>query len=216
MKLQSFLALAVVAVATSAFAADRTKVTGDYVEARTASVFAGACHYNGELVTTGRDAVLAWSFAGGSWHGVDLAGVKVVAVVSGDASLGDADAARKCELVIDRAATDAQASAAEGFLRSACGRSLGEVASVRRAAVTFRHEAKSYAVEAAGVAALSVRAMPNDECCKMPNMVWYSPLVTLTNRKVGFTENAAYTAGTLADPWQRSGENGAFYGDFSL
>ena len=37
-----------------------TKIAGDYVEARTASVFAGACHYNGELVTTGRDAIMAW------------------------------------------------------------------------------------------------------------------------------------------------------------
>jgi len=32
--------------------AGSTPIKGDYVEARTASVFAGACHYNGELVTT--------------------------------------------------------------------------------------------------------------------------------------------------------------------
>ena len=32
---------------------------GTYVEARTASVFAGACHYNSELVTAGREALLA-------------------------------------------------------------------------------------------------------------------------------------------------------------
>lgn len=36
-----------------------TRIVGDYVEARTASVFAGACHYNGELVTTGHEAVAA-------------------------------------------------------------------------------------------------------------------------------------------------------------
>jgi hypothetical protein len=39
-----------------------SKITGDYIEARTAAVFAGACHYNGELVTTGHDAIMAWNF----------------------------------------------------------------------------------------------------------------------------------------------------------
>src|ERR1700722_1556209 len=38
-----------------------TPIKGDYVEARTASVFAGACHYNGEVMITGRDAVMAWN-----------------------------------------------------------------------------------------------------------------------------------------------------------
>ena len=31
--------------------AENVSVRGDYVEVRTASVFAGACHYNGEIVT---------------------------------------------------------------------------------------------------------------------------------------------------------------------
>jgi hypothetical protein len=34
--------------------AENVSMRGDYVEVRTASVFAGACHYNGEFVTTGR------------------------------------------------------------------------------------------------------------------------------------------------------------------
>src|SRR5262249_24632230 len=38
-----------------------TGLQGDYVEVRSASVFAGACHFNGENVTTGRDAMLAWN-----------------------------------------------------------------------------------------------------------------------------------------------------------
>jgi len=35
------------------------------------------------------------------------------------------------------------------------------------------------------------------------------------HRKVGFTQNAALTASTVSDPWQREGENSAFYGSFS-
>ena len=58
--------------------------------------------------------------------------------------------------------------------------------------------------------------MPNDECCKQPNLVWYSPLMPLDHRKVGYTDSAAYLAGTVGDPWQRSDENSAFYGSFSF
>jgi len=62
--------------------AGSTAIKGDYVEARTASVFAGACHYNGELVTTGHEAVAAWSFASGSRDGVDLSGVRAAAAIA--------------------------------------------------------------------------------------------------------------------------------------
>jgi hypothetical protein len=40
--------------------------------------------------------------------------------------------------------------------------------------------------------------------------------VQLDHRKVGYTLNAAYMAGTLADPWQRQEENSAFYGSFTF
>ena len=56
--------------------ADTSFVRGEYVEVRTASVFAGACHYNGELTTAGRDALMAWNVKSGAWRGVDLAGVR--------------------------------------------------------------------------------------------------------------------------------------------
>ena len=56
----AFLAANSAGAANSTRAAD-VKVKGDYVEARTARVFAGACHYNGELTTTGRDVEMIWA-----------------------------------------------------------------------------------------------------------------------------------------------------------
>src|SRR5262245_32885999 len=83
------------------------KVAGEYVEARTASVYAGACHFNGEVVTTGRDAIMAWRFTSGSWNGVDLSGRLAMAALSSDENLGQEKAARKVEFVVDTDATDA-------------------------------------------------------------------------------------------------------------
>src|SRR4029079_3153675 len=63
-------------------------VTGTYVEARTAEVFAGACVMNGEAATTGREALLAWKIDRGQVNGVSLDGLAVVAALSADANLG--------------------------------------------------------------------------------------------------------------------------------
>src|SRR5947209_8653839 len=63
---------------TPAAAPGSQKVSGDYVEARTASVFAGACHYNGELVTTGEEAIAGWNVTSGYWKGANLTGVKAM------------------------------------------------------------------------------------------------------------------------------------------
>src|SRR5256885_1180544 len=81
--------------------AENTAIKGDYVEVRTASVFAGACHFNGEVVTAGREAMMAWNFAAGRWNGTDLSGLKAIAVVSADANLESDNAARRSEIILD-------------------------------------------------------------------------------------------------------------------
>jgi hypothetical protein len=193
-----------------------TQVTGDYVEARTASVFAGACHFNGEVVTTGNDALMAWNFSGGTWKGTALAGVRAMAEVSCATNLREQQAARKSELVIDSAATDAQAAAVADLLQTKLGATMGPFASVRRESVQFVRTGRAYTVNAANFGSLSVQPMPNDECCSQPSLVWYTPLTPLEHRKVGYTQSAVYTAGTVTDTWQREGENSAFYGAFAF
>ena len=213
-----FLSLiAVVAVSCLVFSssAENVSLRGDYVEVRTASVFAGACHYNGEVTTTGRDAMMAWSVSSGKWQGVDLAGVRAVAVVSSDANLAESDAAKQSEILIDNSVSRTQALAFLHALEEKYAATLGKVVAVRYTPITFDHKDKSFNV-VAGEATINVEAMPNDLCCKMPNLVWYKPLVGLENRKVGYTLNATYSGKSVGEPWGRSDENSAFYGIFSL
>ncbi|HEX5890914.1 MAG TPA: DUF1326 domain-containing protein [Pyrinomonadaceae bacterium] len=195
--------------------AENVSLRGDYVEVRTASVFAGACHYNGEVVTTGGDAMMAWNVTSGKWQGVDLTGVRAMAVVTADANLSDAQAARTSEIIIDSQATPTQSQAMLNALKSKYGAALGSVVTVRNTAITFSRNGRNYAVKADD-ATIDVEAMPNDLCCKMPNLVWYSPFVGLENRKVGYTVRARYSGKAIGTPWSRSGENSAFYGSFSL
>lgn len=216
---KGFLTLAVMLVAISALVfssrAESVSLRGDYVEVRTASVFAGACHYNGEVVTTGRDALMAWNVTSGKWQGVDLTGVRVLAIVSADANLGEANAPRQSEIIIDAGASRTQALAMTNALQEKYAASLGKIVEVRTAPIAFERNGRTYAV-VTNEAAINVEAMPNDLCCKMPNLVWYAPLVGLENRKVGYTSKALYSGKVVSEPWSRSGENSAFYGAFSL
>jgi hypothetical protein len=211
------LAAMLVAVSALVFSsrAESVSLRGDYVEVRTASVFAGACHYNGEVVTTGRDALMAWNVTSGKWQGVDLTGVRVLAIVSSEVNLGEANAARQSEIIIDAGASRTQALAMTNALKEKYAASLGQIVEVRTAPITFERKGRTYAV-VTNEAAINVEAMPNDLCCKMPNLVWYTPLVGLENRKVGYTSKALYSGKVVGEPWSRSGENSAFYGTFSL
>ena len=195
--------------------AESASVKGDYVEVRTASVFAGACHYNGEVTTTGREALMAWNVTSGKWKGVDLAGVRAIASVSADDNLSNEQAGRRAELIVDKSATHQQAVAMVDAIKSRYADALGEIVSVRTAPINFKHEGKTYQV-ASTVASIDVEAMPNDLCCRMPNLVWYSPLVSLGQRKVGYTVRALYAGHTVGDNWERAGENSAFYGSFAF
>lgn len=211
------VAVMVVALCALVFSsqAENVSLRGDYVEVRTASVFAGACHYNGEVVTTGRDAMMAWNVTSGKWQGVDLSGVRALAIITADANLSENNAARSSEIIIDSSASQTQSQALLNALKVKYAATLGNVVTVRSAPIKFDHKGRTYAV-AADVATINVEAMPNDLCCKMPNLVWYSPLVGLENRKVGYTVNATYSGKAIATPWSRSGEDSAFYGSFSL
>src|ERR1044072_5832618 len=135
-----FLGLAVIVVASCVVlssSAENVSLRGDYVEVRTASVFAGACHYNGEVVTTGRDAMMAWNVTSGKWQGVDLAGVRVLAIVSADANLSEGNAARQSEIIVDSAASRTQALAMVNALKEKYAASLGNVVEVRSAPISF-------------------------------------------------------------------------------
>ncbi|MBV8779857.1 MAG: DUF1326 domain-containing protein [Phycisphaerae bacterium] len=191
-------------------------VSGEYIEARTASVFAGPCHYNGEVLTTGRDAVMAWSIEHGSWNHVDLSNVRIAAAVSSDANLADASAVHHCEIQIDSFASDAQAKAVVAWLNAHCDQSLGTIQHIRRAPVTFTQDGEHLTFKADGFASADVQGMPNHESCKQPSLVWYSPLIPLEHRLVGYTQQAGYSAATLGDAWNRSDENSAFFGHFSF
>src|SRR5881409_2361792 len=87
------------------------EIRGDYIETRSADVYTGQCFANGEVGLVGDQAISAWHVQQGSWNGVKLDGLNVVAAVNANATLGDPYGnpyPAKAVLIVD-----AQANAAE-------------------------------------------------------------------------------------------------------
>src|SRR5215831_13966384 len=82
------LSSVIVTFAAAPLLAGGRNVSGSYVEARTAEVFTGACIMGSEAETMGREAVLAWKVDRGSFNGIAIDGLAVVAPVSGHKNLG--------------------------------------------------------------------------------------------------------------------------------
>lgn len=186
---------------------------GRYVEARTASVFAGACHYGAEATTAGREALLAWHFEGGRHAGVELAGVDVVAIVVGDENLADATARRATLYVSDRASA-AQRETARSLVVERAGRALGTIDAVHAVPIAARFGAETYDVRSTGLFALQGELLPDRACCTMPLSVWYAPFTEVERPIVGRDDTFECSDARVGRVWSRPGENASFSGAF--
>jgi hypothetical protein len=90
MKTKLILALLTFTAAT-AFAVKPVAptISGDYLEVRSCDVYTGPCFANAEMGLDGREGMLVWTIREGTWKGVGLAGLTVIAVLQSDGTLGD-------------------------------------------------------------------------------------------------------------------------------
>ena len=138
----ALIALLGTASATGA-AEPAARVSGDYVEARTAEVFTGGCIMNSQAETMGKQAVLAWRVDEGTVDGVDLAGLSVVAALSGTHNLGmhemggEASTDVKALYYVDDRATSAQRDALVAMARKATADLAIRVMDVQSVPISF-------------------------------------------------------------------------------
>ena len=209
-------ALALTLIAGFAFATETPTVQGEYIEARSASVYVGACHFGAEYVEGGREATLVWNIQHGSWNNVSLDGITVVAVVSAKSNLAIDTETRKSVLYLDPSTTSEQRTALKDMLTTKRADVLGEVVTTQTAAVEFTKKGTRYDVTVGEVLALSAKRYPCAGCTQ-PHQIWYKPLTTIQNPIVGKSEVYRYKDTHLPVTWQQGGtENNVFVGNFLM
>jgi hypothetical protein len=213
--------IAVVLVASAASAGDRGQVVGEYVEARTAEVFAGGCIMNSEAETAGRQAVMAWRITRGTYNGVVLDGLTMAAAVAGDRNLGmremggEAPQAVRAILTVDQRASAVQRDALVQLARELAGGLITDVVRVDSAPVRFDSTDTRIEVSATDSLTLSVnKEMTHDPSCGA--MQWFKPFSPqLTTAAMGTAETHAFSGTGLGSKWSAPHKRSAFWGTFS-
>lgn len=211
-----FSTLALMLVAGFTFATETQNVQGEYIEARSASVYVGACHFGAEFVEGGKEATLVWNIHNGSWNNVALDGLTVVAVVSAKNNLAIDTKTRMSVLYVDSKATPEQRAAISDMLATKRADVLGKVVATQIAPVAFTKKGTKYDVTVGKVLTLSANRYPCANCTQ-PHQIWYEPLTEIQNAIVGKSEIYRYKDSHLPVNWvQGDAANNVFVGNFSM
>lgn len=195
-------------------------ITGQYVEARTAEVFAGGCIMSSEAETIGRQAVMAWRVDAGEYGGQSLDGLRVVAAVSGDRNLGireiggEAPSYVRAVVYVDERASGAQRLALAGLARELSRGLISDVVEVMPVAIAFDDTGDTVAVRA-GDAQLRVRkSIEHGPACGA--MKWFTPFSVVDSANVGTALAHGFTGRALDVRWSAPNRRSAFFGSFSF
>jgi len=210
-----------VACMSAAFAA--AGVSGDYVEVRSADVYTGPCFANSQVDLEGKQAILAWHVRNGSWQGVDLSGLSVLAVVDANATLGDPyhnPYPAKSVLIVDEHANAGQRNALESMARAQAGKLVGHVVSVESApiqvAVGEGENHGSVSLEAGRLVSIRTRSLCSGDHICGNEEVYYPPLVSTSHAMPAFTLEDAFHGAGLGMKWTRFDTRSAYVGSFAL
>ncbi|HSS76383.1 MAG TPA: DUF1326 domain-containing protein [Thermoanaerobaculia bacterium] len=210
-------------------------VSGDYLEARTADIYTGPCFANSEVNTAGSEAVFAWRVHQGSWKGIAIDGLSVVAVVRAAATLGDPTRSplpARSVLLVDERADAAQKAALLGLAHEMGGELLSDVVSVESAPIELTVEAAAmpashlgHATSMAGLSGvasltagteveLRTRALNHHDHLCGNEEVYYPPLTSTAEAVPAVTLAHSFSGAELGKTWSSPGKRSAFVGRF--
>lgn len=210
--------VAALIVLGATLAARPATLTGTYVEARTAEVFAGACVVNGEVCTTGREALLAWKVGHGQFNGVSLDGLAIVAAVAADVNLGGYEiggepAITRAALFVDARATAVQRDALVAMVKALSDGVVRNVVEVTPAPIEFVESGHAVRVSARTLRLTVEKHLEHDMSCG--NKQWFKPLSTVDQAEMGMTVDNAFSGTSLSTKWSDPNKRSGFFGTFS-
>ena len=216
---RAIIAAALIGVAASPLlAGGKTTVTGAYVEARTAEVFTGGCIMNSEAETVGKQAVLAWKVDRGSFNGIHIDGLSVIAAVSGDRNLGMTEMggekpAVRTAMFVDQRANAAQRIALVAMANELSKGLVGTIVQVTPTPIQFADHGSEISVSADQISLDVNKHIAHDPTCGA--MLWFHPLATSDDAAVGVANQHLFTGSALGTKWSDPNKRSAFFGTFS-
>lgn len=200
----------------------KASIQGNYVEVRNADVYTGPCFASSQVDLEGKHAILVWKVTKGSWKGVDLNGLVVVAITRAKATLGDPyhdPYPAKSVLIVDQRANSQQRRALEEFAHSMAGKLLAHVVRVDTARINLKigRGAQHGSVElvAGKLAQVKTRRLRASDIICGNEVVYYQPLVKLSHAMAAYTIESSFDGKGLGATWNLADERSAFVGTFT-
>jgi hypothetical protein len=225
-KLKSFANLAIIFAAFSAsftFASSEpAHLSGQYLEVRSCDVYTGPCFANAEMGLTGKEGILVWSINQGSWQGVPLDGLSVIAVIRTDGTLGDQryqPRRGKAVLIVDDHGTGAQRQALASLARSLAGGLIHDVVRVQALPITTElgtcTKSGCARVKAGDCVEVSTRCLGGKDHVCGNEATFYPPLTHVQGALPAYTELASFTGPGLGVTWESTCQRSAFLAAFA-
>lgn len=221
----SVCALAVAAMSVAATPA--IEVSGNYVEARTADVYVGACFANSEVQLVGNLAVTGWQINKGTWRGVSLDGLSVVAAVHANSTLGDKTGTAypvRALLIVDNKANLEQRMALRQFAQHMTGDLLQDIVRTEALPISFTvlgesiHE-KRVELAAGTLASIRTRAIESADGHCGHEFTWYEPLARTEHAMAAYSLEHRFNGSSTQDlkaRWSSPDKSSAFVGTFRI
>lgn len=196
-------------------------ITGDYLETRTAEIFAGPCIANSEVNLVGEEAILGWRVNRGSWEGVPVDGLTVIAAVKAKGTIGDPyenPYPAKAVLIVDERATAEQRRVLVDFARAQGGPLLDNVVSVEARPVRFEERAHGWVVLSGGdIVRVETRPMTEeDHLCGNAELCYPPVIKKLSHSMPVFSSLNQFTGAGLDVKWRVADKSSAFIGSYAF
>jgi hypothetical protein len=205
-----------------AFAAPKANaITGDYLEVRSCDIYTGPCFANAEMGLTGKEGMLVWSIKQGDWNGISLSGLKVIAVVATDATLGDLryePQSGRAVIIVDESASSDQQDALLDFAKSMAGDLIDEVTEVKQSTIESSlgicKESGCATIKAGELIDITTRCIGEKDHLCGNERTFYPPLTQVNNAHPAVTHIASYRGSGLNRTWQMTDYRSAFLAQF--
>lgn len=216
------LAFSAVLATTTAFlsaATDPSRVTGDYVEVRTAEVFTGGCILGSEWESLGREAILGWRVSSGSVNGTSLDGLAAVAVVGADRNLGSETlgapppSSIRTVLMIDARATAVQREALVAMVRRLAPSLTRDIVELRSVPISFTRDGVDLRVSAAEATLDVTTKFEHPPTCGATR--WFDPLASTANAELALARSHAWSGDAPGAKWAQTDRKSSFVGTFT-
>lgn len=204
-----------------ATASETAKISGQYIEARTCDVWTGPCFANADYNLSGKNAVMAWKIDSGSFEGVNLDGLGMVAVISASDTLGlQQSGPSRSVVIVDEKATPSQRQALLRLAQKQSGHFLKNVQAVRYAPVAISVcdcKGGSCAEVKAGGALIKTRCIDadHDKACGNET-AFYPPLSRNVRVRPAAAIETGFQGTGLRETWREFDRRGAYVGSFEI